>query len=370
MQINYVLMAVLASFYWFCSIYTLLRKRSTLTLLNRIILSAEYSIRIALDTAIVFNLAFLLAAICSSARALSSRTRVNVYSSQIANFVAVWSVLPILVLQHSASDSLRRTKSRATVYCLMAILLVANFSLWAIIYKSPRTYDSGVILQYDVEFQTYFNDLCIPPKAYHGVWTVTMFMAIYELISVLMIVIPTWPRLLPTRIFRLDCCISALPNFSQNKKLFILYYSRSQSTANVFNMWVFFWQLVQFHQDLLAQAGSSNKELELSFGQILSLATWLPVLVEFGYIFFKGPKEALTGQMVKPYRAETHEPVDSHQIRHEEDTDQEVMAGAEFTKAESSEELWVPTQKSRRDIETSTDQSLLGRDIQGRAKTC
>lgn len=55
--------------------------------------------------------------------------------------------------------------------------------------------------------------------------------------------------------------------------------------------------------DYEALAGDANKDSEWSFGQILGLASWLPVLVDFAYIWWEGHKEALTGQMMSGFEA-------------------------------------------------------------------
>jgi Na+/melibiose symporter-like transporter len=50
-------------------------------------------------------------------------------------------------------------------------------------------------------------------------------------------------------------------------------------------------------QVLRAQAGGQLAESQWTFGQIVGMLIWLPVLVEFGYVFLFGPREGLEGRL-------------------------------------------------------------------------
>ena len=132
-------------------------------------------------------------------------------------------------------------------------------------------------------------------------------------------------------------------------------------------MWITFAGFWYYHDLLLARAGSSNKESELSFGQVLSLTTWLPVLVDLGYIYFKGPKDALTGKMAKPYCADIPETVDDDETEPADDTRKEVIAAVVTTRAGSLEVMDGFVQVSSRENGVSPDQSLLARNDMLRA---
>ncbi|KAK7921555.1 hypothetical protein PG985_009577 [Apiospora marii] len=66
-------------------------------------------------------------------------------------------------------------------------------------------------------------------------------------------------------------------------------------------MWYTLFRLWKFRGYIDTGQGSSIAEW--SFGQILALATWVPVLVEFGYTFFFGIQEGLEGNMPTEYKA-------------------------------------------------------------------
>lgn len=54
-------------------------------------------------------------------------------------------------------------------------------------------------------------------------------------------------------------------------------------------------------QVLRAQAGGQLAESQWTFGQIVGMLIWLPVLVEFGYVFIFGPKAGLEGRLPVHY---------------------------------------------------------------------
>jgi hypothetical protein len=58
-------------------------------------------------------------------------------------------------------------------------------------------------------------------------------------------------------------------------------------------------------QVLRAQAGGQLAESQWTFGQIVGMLIWVPVLVEFGYIFLFGPKEGLEGRLPVDYYVTT-----------------------------------------------------------------
>ncbi|KAF2877536.1 hypothetical protein BDV95DRAFT_470866, partial [Massariosphaeria phaeospora] len=67
-------------------------------------------------------------------------------------------------------------------------------------------------------------------------------------------------------------------------------------------MWVSLAAFVYFREKLNERSGSANKDHEWTFGQLLALVTWVPVFVELVVIWKQGPKTALTGQLMEPYR--------------------------------------------------------------------
>jgi hypothetical protein len=51
-------------------------------------------------------------------------------------------------------------------------------------------------------------------------------------------------------------------------------------------MWAILFFFLELRDKILSTAGSSDSQNDWSFGQVLALATWVPVAAEFCYIFF------------------------------------------------------------------------------------
>jgi hypothetical protein len=58
---------------------------------------------------------------------------------------------------------------------------------------------------------------------------------------------------------------------------------------------------MQFQMHINSLAGVDSKDTEWSFGQILAVATWVPAIVEFGYLWLESPADALNGRLMDPY---------------------------------------------------------------------
>jgi hypothetical protein len=66
-------------------------------------------------------------------------------------------------------------------------------------------------------------------------------------------------------------------------------------------MWLCLGWFIYFQSYRNGIGGSNNNDTQWSFGQVLAVATWVPVLVEFGYIWWESPVEAMNGWLMDPY---------------------------------------------------------------------
>jgi hypothetical protein len=62
-------------------------------------------------------------------------------------------------------------------------------------------------------------------------------------------------------------------------------------------MWAGLAWFLQFQIQRNSRGGEDNKETQWSFGQVQAVATWVPVIVEFGYVWSEGQVEELNGQL-------------------------------------------------------------------------
>lgn len=89
------------------------------------------------------------------------------------------------------------------------------------------------------------------------------------------------------------------------------------------SMWITLGLFTWFRQHFHKKGGVPNQDFALSFGQVLALAIWMPVVVEFGYLYFQGSESALTGQLAKPFRAVKVESAEQRAQNY--DGDQELL---------------------------------------------
>jgi len=66
-------------------------------------------------------------------------------------------------------------------------------------------------------------------------------------------------------------------------------------------MWVFISWFVFLTLQIRNRAGQKNKDNEWTFGQVLALATWVPFMTEFAYIWWEDPEKAMSGRLMEPY---------------------------------------------------------------------
>jgi hypothetical protein len=65
-------------------------------------------------------------------------------------------------------------------------------------------------------------------------------------------------------------------------------------------MWWSLGAFISLQRAIRKNAGESNQDYQWSFGQVLGLASWVPVAAEFGYAFWEGPMETSTEQALRP----------------------------------------------------------------------
>ncbi|KLU85464.1 hypothetical protein, variant [Magnaporthiopsis poae ATCC 64411] len=87
---------------------------------------------------------------------------------------------------------------------------------------------------------------------------------------------------------------------------------------NAFVCGVFIWLFLGiFHiyrEDVLRRAGETNKDAVWTFGQVMALATWLPVVFDLVHLLIRGPERALGAKVSTRYKVIPYDrPTDSPQ---------------------------------------------------------
>ncbi|WQF77305.1 hypothetical protein CDEST_02319 [Colletotrichum destructivum] len=79
----------------------------------------------------------------------------------------------------------------------------------------------------------------------------------------------------------------------------------SVAWVNMLIMWAILAYFTQFRQKIIDAAGGLDKNDKWTFGQVLALAAWVPIVVEILYILVFGLEDGLSGHMPAGYHA-TH----------------------------------------------------------------
>ncbi|KAF2871749.1 hypothetical protein BDV95DRAFT_48225 [Massariosphaeria phaeospora] len=301
MLTNYMLQAFLVTLYLPVLLLTRYHDAQGSPCVKRGLLAVQYSTPVFLNASVIFSIAMLLAALYSFARALDEPTLLTYSASTMSMLMSLYSVLPAAALQIAAGCVLRRTRGARLVWSLIAGLVVVVLALYvsvpylhpdsaltkAVDWSSLRNLDGRL----DVDMQWELR--CPPFKPFlHVQYFSTAFGSLLVFVLLVCIAIsvlvtsrppskPSWYDCWPAR-FR---------------------WFRWFSVGAVFvAMWFCLGWFVHFRKGLLRAAGKTNKDLEWSFGQILALATWVPVLAELVYIWKQGPVKALSGLLMHPYK--------------------------------------------------------------------
>jgi hypothetical protein len=166
---------------------------------------------------------------------------------------------------------------------------------------SPDQYDvfddtSSSIPTSDSERQIVWDALCMPQGALGSVkWTLYTFIAGVYLLG---IVYYTLSHQCVARYLRNYMRILSKDNTGARRHRTL---RAVLATLSVSLMWWCLARFVLFRRAFKKRAGISNKDYEWSYGQILSLASWVPVLVELAYLWWEGARAGLTGQLMEPY---------------------------------------------------------------------
>jgi hypothetical protein len=270
------------------------------------------STRVFLDGSLVMCLTMLIAAIMSL-----SQTRLTAYSTALTAMLSVWSIGPPLVLNIAALEIVRRAKWRMCIWITIILLGLVVIVLHSFA-NSSKPFD--YFKEADPGLQLTWEYWCIKPKEKDSsydfyFWYVGPFSPwIWSWWMILDFTTPTTPKVYRDR---RDGCLAFL--------IFILrLFGVSLCLAG---MWVTLTYTIFLWRNRVGwDRGAENKEKDWSFGQILVLSTWIPVIIELVFIWKQGPKEALTGLMMKQYRAEeVPGPADGSRQGPTQDSAQELL---------------------------------------------
>lgn len=299
----YFLQAVLTTFYAAIIAFMRVRRFSETSIqkypiknryLRRGLSSIKHSTRVFLDASMLFCFAMLGAAIVTFARGHSNAKPVNTYTALTTSYMSLYTILPALTLQSVASNSLRRTKFRACLWTTIALMMFSVVGLYYTTGSLGNDYvvDDFLAKYYNPEMEDYmqfqFELWCFEPSTSDYFFLIVQGFIIGLAASI-----------------GIHFILRCIPRKWRPRRLKPIYSYGWLAMAIIYliGSWASLALFVSIRRRVENISGPTNKDHEWAFGQVLSIATFVPVVGEAAYIWTKGPKRALTGLMMGPYEA-------------------------------------------------------------------
>jgi hypothetical protein len=275
MLVTYVVQAVLVTLY--LAVLLLLRfdklpqTSRNVSWISRTLVAVQHSTATFLGASFVFSIAMLLASIVTLATVREQELEGATLSTRVlATLMPISSVFPVVLLQLAASRMLRRGKGRGALWGLVCMLLIVILCL-------SRAFS----LNHDNMAQCFQFDsmLYVRTFAYFLAGTLVLGILCYFIILSLL------------RRFRERHLVRKICRFLWWASIILAFLS----------MWACLVWFIQFQIASSKVGVGINRDTEWSFGQILALGTWVPVILEFGYLWWEKPVVAMSGRLMAPY---------------------------------------------------------------------
>ncbi|KAH3981887.1 hypothetical protein HBH98_066640 [Parastagonospora nodorum] len=293
MLATYLIQAVLVSLYVGALLAIRFDKvpkaESRAGLISRTLFALQHSTLAFLNASFVFAIAMLSASLMSIAKTVDNFTFIA-SAWALTILMPISSVIPVVLLQLAASDMLRRNRGRILLWALVDVLIIIILVLSFIPKKLDHNMNGAEWKKY--QKQADWEVLCINTRAEYQL-VLLIFLA-WAFAGSLLLGITSY--LVGTLVARL--------RHSSAGKLYKQIVRVLWWTCLVLafvSMWLCLIWFIQFQSYTDKRAAVDNKDTEWSFGQILAFATWVPVLVEFGYLWWERPLDALNGRLMHPY---------------------------------------------------------------------
>jgi hypothetical protein len=288
MLVTYVFQASLVTVCVFALAASRLERTSAradrVSISSRTLLAVRHSIGSFLSASFVFCIAMLFASLLATVDD-ASNARLTTWALML--IVPISSVLPVLILYLATGNTLRRAKGWKMLWFVVAILL---FALMVRSWHAVRT-DGATPGRWDI-VQSQWESNCLirlRPGVLLGP-IINLALVVGGLLflgigaKLVHFVVSKWRRA------------------KEEKSTRLLHIMRWITIVSAFSvMWTFFGWLIYFTLLLRDRTRNGNKDQEWGFGQILALATWVPCMVEFVYVWWENPKEASNGRLMEPY---------------------------------------------------------------------
>jgi uncharacterized membrane protein YqgA involved in biofilm formation len=298
MLIAYVTQASLVTFYLLALLTTrfnIPKAFQNTPWIFRILQATQHSTSNFLTASFLFCFAMLLASVVQFSQVLRGTAAVTTTEVAVSMLMTFNSVLPVVVLQLAASNDLRRLHGRAVLWALVAIMTSIVLGLGVKTYSLSewdwtRAYLFSIQMDERMKSQLWWESMCYD-------WTARAHLLVF-----------TWVlgSLISLSIAAYVFTFVAMSIWHRFKSpSWLIRLSRMLWWIGLVLAWCTMWfsigWFIRLQRNLERAAEEDNRDMEWSFGQVLALATWAPVVVEFAYSWYEGPTEALTGRLMEPY---------------------------------------------------------------------
>jgi hypothetical protein len=281
-------------------------KRSSLY--ERVLVAVQESTKSFLDASVLFCIVMLVATLYTFARALANPDAIiTTYVQFSSALISLFTIFPTVLLHACASNHLRRGKFRQIVWAFIGCLTITVAALFLNVGSSALIGMAGAnaneeemeqLENYvnkvsDAENQNIWEYSCVDRGVMQG------FILVIIIAMCCMLITTIFYLVILKNVLRIPFLkAKGRPKLKKFRKNW-WWVSGILAFAG---MWATLAAFVYFRTAYNRLAGTTNKDKEWSFGQILALATWVPVVVELLFIGRKGAVEALTGQLSDKYQ--------------------------------------------------------------------
>lgn len=280
---------------------------------GRLLEAVQESFRPFLDATLLFSIVLCLAAISTLSRSyVEEPETITMIMSSV--YIALYGVFPAIVLHSCAVPLLRRRKERRYMWIFIAILVIimgvmyfcspqsAPLTTYHVLKEKLQNNWKGGYNANDTEFneqkKVFYQDdddnqikweaLCLDISlVWRGYWTIVAiagFLVVSAVLSLTFI----------TNIFRIRLLRSERSPFLKKMRQ---HWWMISAVITLLIMWISIALFYVLRSQFNEKTGSTNQDKKWTFGQVLAVGTWAPVLMELLLIFRVGPEKALSGLM-------------------------------------------------------------------------
>ncbi|KAF2690903.1 hypothetical protein K458DRAFT_426318 [Lentithecium fluviatile CBS 122367] len=280
------------------------------TIGHRFLSAIQESTRPFLDAALLFSIAIHSSASLTFIRGRVDANKPTPTTAAVCSaFVALFSVFAPLTLHSCAEEHLRRKHGRRRMWMYLCMLMFIVVGLYFSDPQSPwlrewpdwnaaETYrsnnETGLygLLWRDEDHQLTWESFCVMERgANRANWAIVVALAT-------LITFFTLYWILMANVFKLGFLHSERrPMLAKVRRHRWTILTLLAFKAMWICLGIFFW----FRDELNEHAGQMNKDRQWTFGQILAVTTWTPVVMEFYIIWWSGAEKGLTGLMTDRY---------------------------------------------------------------------